>query len=431
MADPLPVQTAGGAGRKALFRPEVEAARSREEGNSSEPLLFETHRGVPLAGLLAAFIAISLLLLLVIPYKQTQSAVGYLSYEGPTQSVVAHQSAVVGNLLVAEGETVSRGQPLIELRSPNRDLNGEADWDYERLQTASQIRQLKEEGLLLERIRQHSEQLTLGKLDSLESELQLHVDAAELVHQQTELSQLNLDRLDTLFHSGAVSSHDLSRAQSSHIELLKEKLSSQEQLRQFGQQRKELHATLAGEDLNFRLEQLQIRSELDRLRQRQEQLSGSGGQSLVAAIDGIVQSVHVESGQFVDQGQQLLSLGPSANSLVATIYIPARLRGRVEPAQDILLSFDSFPLEEFGRYPAKLDDLSETPIDPRFNRLPLADVTEPVFVAKAKPESHFVEGTELFALQSGERFTAELISKEQSLMAYLLSPLLSLRGKLW
>lgn len=151
--------------------------------------------------------------------------------------------------------------------------------------------------------------------------------------------------------------------------------------------------------------------------------------TVLANRSGIVSSILLEEGSAVKRGQAIAYLQPEGKSLMAEVFVPSSILGKLAPGEDVMLRYDAFSVHSYGRYPAKISSIERTALDPRNHLLPVAPTSEPLFRVLATPSQHYVEGEDIFPLQPGLQLSADFVTSEMSMVEYIFRPLLNLRGK--
>ena len=112
----------------------------------------------------------------------------------------------------------------------------------------------------------------------------------------------------------------------------------------------------------------------------------------------------------------------------ALLYVPSRALGELRRAQQVLLAYDAYPATVYGYFPARIERIAETVVDPREHIFPL-DVQEPIYLVRATPELFSAPHQGQLSFRSGMQFSAYVVIGRQSLLQRLLSPLQRLRRR--
>lgn len=165
---------------------------------------------------------------------------------------------------------------------------------------------------------------------------------------------------------------------------------------------------------------------------------------LRAPQDGVVGTLLAEPGQAVSPASALASLVPAGSLLQAHLYAPSSAVGFVQPGQAVRLRFEAFPYQKFGSQPARVLQVSRTPLaasELAALALPVggsagggagtgnaggAGSAEPMFRITVALEGEPVAQP----LAAGMRLHADVQLERRRLIEWLFEPLLGLRGRL-
>ncbi len=414
--------------RKELIRPEVLRQKYRSA---------ESH---PLAGgkdLLrkAVFVLIAItigagLLLTLTSYKVTERAPGVLVPVQGLQKLSIGGPGRVEELLVAEGDLVLPDQPLA------------------RVSLASISQFAESHDLRIEALR--------GRHEALSKKLPLHENEHELalrrnrelhVHAETSLqtsqrkqallgerirvSERHLRKIESLLESAAITAFQFDEAYAVHLQLEQEAAETERQIAEQQIRLKNLQADIEQQQLTKERLDLALREDLDQLASEIRQLEAQQSVLLRADRRGVIATVAARAGDSFRAGQPLMYLGPEQTVLAAEIYVPSRAIGKIEPGQQVLLSYDAFDYREYGRYTATINTVAGARLDPREQLLPLSLLNEPAYRVRAELGQQFVSGVEDHDLLAGMQFQANIVTDRLPLIALVLKPLRSLRGLIW
>jgi len=377
----------------------------------------------------ALFVAL-IVVLLTTRYKETEQARGILESRSPTQKIVSPASGRIVEWHVAEGDRVQAGQTLATISRSLYDDEG-------KLLSGIMVEELQEKrALIVDELallsRQfEQESIQLGQMhSSSEQALQLLAGEKTLGAEQLLIAERQLSALQTLMkNSNATSRFEIERQQLQILQLRREQQGIE---RQFQQQMSEV------ENLDRQRDHLQLRQELDLLPLRKElvnldqrirQASRTDNFVVVAEQPGRISAIAIAAGQPVRAEQTLAQIGAANNDLIAVVYVPSSVAGKLSAGQEILLSFDAFDFHQYGRYSARVNTISAASVDPREQLLPVPGLNEPVFRLTATIDQHYVEGPDVYALQSGLLFNADFVLEELTLLQFIFKPVLSLRGR--
>ncbi len=411
----------------SLFR---EEAIQFKQGKQQSEVLLNCHvNRQALLWLLCAAVLGIVLLVNRINYKEVQSARGYLITEEREAQLVAPQEGLVQAILVTPGEEVEKGEPIARISQQLYDRNGEAVTVYEKDVLCLELEALNQEKTLQQ---QEFIQQSVGlrnRILGLQETIRLAAEGLQMLKAQEQISATLLAGTESLLEQQAVSQVKASQQQIAHLDLLRERQLAERQLHQLQQEIRESTAALTALHLEAQQTVHGLDKEIRLISLQLEKVESSPYLSVLANRDGIVSSISIDTGSAVRRGQPLIYLHPRERKLLAEIYVPSSIMGVLAPGQEVMLRYDAFNVHSYGRYPATITTIERTPLDHREHLLPVTPTVEPLFRVLVKPGQHYVEGEDIFPLQAGLQLSADFVTSEMSLIAYIFKPLLNLRGR--
>ena len=240
-------------------------------------------------------------------------APGMLQPRGAERPIKSSLAGVVGQILVEEGQRVTKGQPLLRL---------EHDVSEKRKSSVETQTQLEQERLL------GQNQAFKARTDSIRSK-------TEALRQAMATEQQILQQIEPLATVGAIQ----------QVQLLQQRNKVQElrsQIAQAEANQREIEA----EAVRQSKDTLRSLSELDRQRVEVKQLQGE--ELLRSPLDGVVFDLVPSSpGYVVRPGETLLKVVPDG-SLEAKVFFTNREVGFVKKGQKAQIRVDAFPFTQFG-----------------------------------------------------------------------------------
>lgn len=414
--------------RTELFRPQAVAARYG--GPGSAPVLQQNGLVKTLLFMVIVLLGMAVSLLGLTRYRETEPARGLLESRRGSYRVVAPAAAVVDQVHVTAGQKVARGQVLASLQRTRFDDEGRDMQELELAQLREQQGLLEEEqGVIAAHYAERSARLA-GIISAQQASLKLGDEEGALYQEQLALATARLATMEKLESRGAISESQLDQSRLDHLgfrlRLQEARQRRQGQAVQLRLQQAQQSALAAEFDRGT----LRVQEEHARLQYAITQLLHDSRLSVVAQADGIVSALAIAEHEYVAAGQPLLYLNGGPAALDATLYVPSRLLGKLAPGQELLLRYDAFDYQHYGRYRATIAAIAGASLDPREHLIPLPRVQEPVFAVTARIEQGFVEGPQRYPLQPGMMFSADIVLAEMSLLEFIFKPLLDLRARL-
>ena len=150
---------------------------------------------------------------------------------------------------------------------------------------------------------------------------------------------------------------------------------------------------------------------------------------IAAPIDGTVTNIGPARGQTVSADAPLATLLPKDSPLHAELLVPTRAIGFVKPGQDVTLRYEAFPYERFGQYRGKVESVGKT-ILMQGDSLGQLPIREPAYrIVVALDRQTIAGAAEELPLRAGMAVSADLLMEKRSLIEWLFQPVLQLRER--
>ncbi|MEZ0471866.1 HlyD family secretion protein [Luteimonas salinilitoris] len=409
---------------EGLFRDEVLEARRQDWLGSVH--LSTSRLGWPMT-VVAALAMLALLLILAFgSYTRKERVQGRLVPEGGLQTVAAPAAGVLVRRFVAEGDAVTRGQPLLEI-SPDIHTPQSDGPVGEQLAAGLDRRHLRLQRDLAEMenaVPRQRDALT-RRIESLRHQLASADAEFELRRRQAEGARRMLERLQPLTEQQIVSEVQLQQYE-------EQALGTEAQRELARRTRLEVERDLA-----------QARQELDELplrnRERRSAVEHSLAeieQSLVrnqaqrsvlvlAPGPGTVSGLAADAGQAIAERQRLLSIVPRQARLLAELWVPSRAVGPLSPGDRVALRYDAFPYQTHGQRYGRIVEIAGSTFAPDEVRTRTGiDLDGPVYrVLAALDRQDVTTGDRALPLRVGMRLDADLLLERRRLYRLVLAPL--------
>ncbi|MEE4299727.1 MAG: HlyD family efflux transporter periplasmic adaptor subunit [Pseudomonadales bacterium] len=363
-------------------------------------------------------------------FTRTVRVSGYLVPDGGVLGVRAPLPGLVAEVLVAEGDLVAEGQPLVRIVDP-RALDqgpeaGEAALDAIDAQLARIASLRATEAARLERERSADE----GAFErARRREAALRAQQAAL-DAQLELADRTAARLARLARAGHVTRQQLEAAERERLTLARERAALEDGLLVLDGEAAMAAARLADWSDRRRRRLAELDDRRDALRRERIELGGRVEFWLRAPRDGRVASLGVVAGEPARPGRDLMTLLAPEARMHAVLLVPSRAIGFVAPGQEVRLLYDAFPYTRFGAHGGEVVGVGRSILAPEELDAP-ARVVEPVYKVRVRPEAGEVLAYgRSIPLQAGMALEADLRLERRRLWRWLFEPLLALRGRL-
>lgn len=405
-----------------LFRPEVAAHRSRT--------VFGTVLAPP-AGLVryASMTAVFLVFVLVAiaavgEYTRTVTVAGWLEPAGGMARVVGARPGVVATVSVVEGQAVHAGDTLA-LIAADRSSASFANIDEEVSATLK-----KAHSALTGQIDSELE-IAAADISALESEVTAYLRSerstaaqVEIVRQRLTLSEGEHRRTSDLLRQGFLSPV---AAETSLDRLLGAKLAVEQALSHQEQEARVLQArrqALSDRPLKLRSRLADLQKELSNLDQRIAETDAAKGFLLRAPVNGRVSGLVAMAGDSVIAGSLLMTVVPEDSFLRAQILVPTRSAGFIRSNMKVLLRYDAYPYQKYGKFEGVIEGISEVAFSPSDQVQWPLKFDEPVFRVVVRLTDRPAQSRRNdIILRPGLTLHAEILLESRKIFQWVLNPL--------
>ncbi|MDP3803486.1 HlyD family secretion protein [Brevundimonas sp.] len=408
-----------------LFRKEaVQHSERRIEG--------EVNLAIPLssrliAGVLAVCVVVALTGAAVFPYSRKEMVVGVIIPQAGLARVVSPSPGRIERLIVREGQTVRRGEPIMEVGSPGTirsGVSGMMDVEAAAAQSLDREFEATERRSLSERETLRADQARLTALLAAQ-DVQIAAADRRIVgrRQAVSLAKADLERIDQLLTRGFAPERERAIRATAMIQAEAD-LDDAESARMtlIGQIAQTRSLIEAG-----RQSELRRQAELDGFRaqygQRQVELRSGRGWLVTSPVDGTIATVPVTLGQSVSPDQVVAIVVPTGGRLEAELYVPVRSVGMLRPGQNVRLQYDAYPHQRFGTGESVVVSISGAPL--ARGSLPYAPPSpEPVYRVRATLKTTTVRAYgQAAAVRPGMTLRASIVTARRSLLQWATDPL--------
>ncbi len=367
-----------------------------------------------LAAVACLFLLASAVTLIEVPDRVT--AVGVLMPSDDLLLVRAQRAGWIEHLQVSNGDRVSVGVPLLTI--------ADAEVAPDRKPVAAELREslqtelslladdLRLELLALLQRRQEDERRRVALQRNLQSaRAEMHARA-----EGAELQQASAARVRALLRSQLVSSQSADAAQLQALDAVAAEHELQRVISATQLELDGVEAALASYD--SLAQRVAIAADIRR-QSLQRQLAGSHVEAMLQVLargQGVVASLSVREGSFVQPGQLLLTLHEPGSALEARLFVAAAAAGKIQRGQEVHLQLDAYPRQIYGSHRAEVTEVSAVAVAAAELALPLP-LTGPVFEIRAVAQG---DAGIAWQLPPGTVVRAQIIRHRWPLLKWLL-----------
>lgn len=412
-----------------LFRPEALAAKRGE-------WLGTIQLAAPLSGwalgAVALALAIALIALLTFGhYTRRERVSGQLLPAEGLLSVGSPNAGTVAKVLVHEGESVKRGDSLIEVSGELDSAALGGTREMVSTQLRAQRARLESDLADQQRLADSQAQGLRNRLASLRDQA-VQIDAQlALQRKQTDSAQQLLNRIEPLRDKGYVSAIQIQQEEANVLgdrsqlkALQRQRLDAQQQIGDAQQQLAQVPLTLAGKQNDTH----RALAEID------QQLAQNEAQRAVvlrAPTDAIVSTLPVNPGQAIAAGQTLLTLVPQGSDLEAQLMVPSSGVGFVRAGDRVVLRYRAYPYQKFGLHYGRVAQISRSALTPaEISVMTGQSASEPLYRVAVKLDAPTVLAYgKREPLKAGMALDADILQERRRLIEWVFEPLYGLGGR--
>lgn len=136
-------------------------------------------------------------------------------------------------------------------------------------------------------------------------------------------------------------------------------------------------------------------------------------------VSGRILKLELQSiGQQIKTGQQVAQVLPANTEMLVKARVAVQDIARVQIGQNVQLRISAYPYPDYGILRGKITSISADAITPQSSG---AEPASPYYEVTIKPEQSFlVKSNSYYPLQPGMEVTANIISKEETFLAFIL-----------
>jgi len=411
-----------------LFRPEAAAAVLN--ANMGRPVALLPISWSVLAGLLVLMVGAAASFMVLGTYARTEAAVGIVSAAGTNARISAPIAGVVTRLYVREGQQVRSGEPIATVSTERIGVDG-SSLDAETVENLD--RELASLGDRLNALVPAAEMKARGtdaRIASLANSKAAERAAEGAAAERLRLAEEALQRMEPVARRGFISSEAMRRRKEEVISLREAQSEARSRQASLDAQMDELRAEQRAQPYALVEQRGELLSQLSRARRDRGVAAAQRGYLIRAAVSGVVTALQVHQGQIVDQRAALLTVAPTTGTVTAELYVPSRAIGFIRPGQQVRMRYDAFPYQRFGSGTGQIRHVSLAVLRPEDIQAPV-EVKEPMYRVIVALDRPWLDAYgQRHPIQPGMALSADIVLDERSFGAWLLEPVLALRGRL-
>ncbi|NHF65312.1 HlyD family efflux transporter periplasmic adaptor subunit [Xanthomonas hortorum] len=340
-------------------------------------------------------------------------------------------AGMVAKAFVVEGATVRAGDPVLE-------ISGEQDSTSLGDTQASVISQLEIKRTRLNADMQAQNQLYAAQQRDLRRRITLLQAQVDNTAEQIRLQRQRADSAQRLYEQWVSAAE---KGILTKVQLLQQQdvaIQNQGQLKEL-----QKHA------LDLRVEHSQLQSELEQnpatlegkrneiarqIADVAQSLSESEARRSVvlrAPADGVIGNLFVHAGQPVSAQQPLVTLLPKNITLRAELWVPSKAVGFVTRGDRVLLRYQAFPYQKFGRHAGRVVEVSRSAVTSKeLSSLLGQQIEEARYRVVVELETqHIVANGRKELLRPGMVLDADILLEKRKLIEWMFEPVYEMTAR--
>lgn len=376
--------------------------------------------------LFLAALIVAIIFLASASYAKIETVPGVIIPDKGVAIAVPTRPGVLTALMVSEGQKVEAGQAIARITSSETLASGvQAPEQMARAINAQDVG-LQSQSSALDVASMADRSRLSAQAKGLADELITMDRQLRLQQSLVRSARDELAKTQEIANRGFISRRDV---------LLREEtlLARSQQLEQLQQSRfskqaqlVEVQRSIAQSGAQNRVQRAGIETSRAQLLRMRVDTDTAKGYVVTAPASGTATAITVRVGQAVNAQSALLSIVPKGSRLRAELPVPATAIGFVSTGQEVRLSVDAFPYQQFGTIEGKVISVPSAAV-PRQNSdgttIPIypvmVEIVDPTIIAFGKRQS----------LISGMTLTARITTRKQTLWEWLFEPLYAVQRR--
>lgn len=375
--------------------------------------------------LLLVALIIAAVFLTTATYARVETVRGSVTVDKGVSTIVPSRAGVIAALAVSEGQQVKAGQVLARIRSEEDMVGGETVPARIRTALAAQDGRLAAQSELLLRAAEAEQARLREQIAGLSAELKSLDDQIADQHRLLDVATAEYEEVQRVAANGFISRRDV---QVRHATVLsrRQQLAQLEQLRAskmaaIGEARR----TIVQSGASAEAQVASAQSSRAALAQQLAQADLASGYTITAPVNGVVTAMTARLGQAATSQQQLMMILPENAVPRAELYVPTSAAGFLRAGQEVRLSIDAYPYQQFGTIDARIADISATTIAKQEG-----NGSVPVYLVTVKLSRPWISAFgRRQPLSPGMTLGARIVTERRSLMEWLFEPLFAVRNR--
>ena len=253
---------------------------------------------------------------------------------------------------------------------------------------------------------------------SINSQITVILNRYKAKKQEIDIHKIQLKRAKKLNNLGYLSTEDVEVKESENLQIQDGILSMDQQLRSLQTTLIDSKQICLNRKISTMMSIQSIRQNIIDIDKKINQLETDSKFVIVAPISGIVSTLNVLPGNYVDSTRSIATInGSFKNNLIGRLIIPPKGLGQIQLGGKVSLQLDAFPYRQYGFLSGKISHIDSSYINPKDQVGPI-NINEPVYYGTITLDNNVVKHMRL-NLRPGMTFYVHVQDRRYSIFSWL------------
>lgn len=350
-------------------------------------------------------------------------------------TVFSAQQGFIVSALVAAGDDVKEGQPLLRIDVSKTTLSGRVS-ENQQHDIQQQIANIDQIILSLEQ----NKRITLDTLKQQKSRYDnaysLSSDIVEKARKGISLMQNNMENYQNWRKKGLINNDQFLNQAALYYQQQNNLLTLYSQNQQNALESTRIASQIQTQSADFDTQIWQMQIQKNALKRELSSADASGTILVTSPVNGHIDSLSVNPGQMVNPGDSLLQILPQViHSHQVIMWVPNTALPWLATGDAVNLRYDAFPMEKFGQFRGTISFIAKTPASRQemagYPGAPVAPEQsgEPWYKVLIKPERDTIDWQhKTLTLENGMKASGTLFLEKRRIYQWMITPFYEMKN---
>ncbi len=350
-------------------------------------------------------------------------------------TVFSAQQGFILSTLVAAGDDVQEGQPLLRIDVSKTTLSGRVS-ENQQHDIQQQIANIDQIILSLEQ----NKRITLDTLKQQKSRYDnaysLSSEIVEKARKGISLMQNNMENYQSWRKKGLINNDQFLNQAALYYQQQNNLLTLYSQNQQNELESTRIASQIQTQSADFDTQIWQMKIQKNALKRELSSTDASGTIVVTSPTKGHIDSFSVNPGQMVNPGDSLLQIVPQkVKNHQLIMWVPNTALPWLAPGDVVNLRYDAFPMEKFGQFRGTIRFIAKTPASRQeMSGYPGAPAAaeqngEPWYKVLIKPERDTIDWQhKTLTLENGMKASATLFLEKRRIYQWMITPFYEMKN---